>query len=527
MNLQDIRNAIFSQADWAPTQSPDAITRVDLFINRALFQMAQEAPFLFFEETLKIVTIPDKTPDTAAIIAANPVGLPDNLSVVTTDPWVLERNRTGGTAGLIDWDETGRWNSRMIELTDAQDQVHRHRIRDIWTSVVGIGPGGVKNQRLSLYRPWHNVTATTLQYRIYNEAYYLPDDVIEVNSLRLFEAGQNWPLEIIGQFEAEKLSLADTPSQVASGVPRVAYRRGHFQIETPTKAPRLVFNDDDLPVGGWMGPDPAGEFDYVFTYTWGYRDAELQDFGPEQSMLVQPNDARLEPRFESAPSPSAKATLTGIGLGIQIHTPSIDYMQGFGKDGLPGPADPRFQHGGWRKRIYRRRNTVVAASPVLHRATAGEEERESINEYLLLFDIPGYQTLVNDQGLVLADYHRRLRDVHGYEALMLYPRPDRRYEIDVRCIRRPKRLADNSDVPPIHVDAMECLLHRALAFLYESQGNPPLADRALGNYQTDLFTLTKRYSDLRYPAAVLRKRPARAQRVIDSRRSYRRWYNLP
>ena len=522
MNLQDIRNAIFSQADWAPTQSPDAITRVDLFINRALFQMAQEAPFLFFEETLKIATLPDKTPDTAAILAANPVGLPDNLSVVTTDPWVLERNRASGTAGLINWDETGRWNSRMIEITDTQGQIHRHRIRDIWTSVVGIGPGAVENQRLSLYRPWHNVTATALTYRIYNEAYYLPDDVIEVNSLRLFRAGQNWPLEIVGQFEAEEMSLADVPARVASGVPRVAYRRGHFQIETPTKAPRLGLNDA---AGGWTGPDHAGQFDYVFTYTWGYRDGELQDFGPEQSMLVQPNDARFEPRFESAPSPSTQVTLANNVNGVEIFTPSVDYMQGFGKSGAP--TDPRYLHGGWRKRIYRRRNTVLAAAPAQAGMTTGEEERESINEYLLLFDIPGHQTSVVDQGLVLADYHRRLRDVHGYEALMLYPRPDRRYEIDVRCTRRPKRLADNSDVPPLHVDAVECLVHRALVFLYEAQGNPPLADRALQQYQTDLFTLTKRYGDLRYPAEVLRKRPARAQRVIDSRRPYRRWYNLP
>jgi len=512
VNLQEIRNAIFSQADWAPTQSPDAITRVDLFINRALFQMAQEAPFLFFEETLKIATLPDKTPDTAAILAANPVGLPDTLSVVATDPWVLERNRVTTTPGLTLWDATGRWNSRMIEITDAQGQIHRHRIRDIW--VAG------ENERLSLYRPWHNTTATALTYRIYNAAYYLPDDVVEVNSLRLAEAGQNWPLEIVGQFEAEELSLADTPSRVASGVPRVAYRRDHFQIETPTRAPTFTLLDNP---NNWQGPDPAGQFDYVFTYTWGYRDGELQDFGPEQSLLIAPNDARLEPRFESAPSPSLRVTLTDNNSGIELRTPSIDYMQGFGTIG-----DPRYLHGGWRKRIYRRRNTIIDPTGLPNAgATTGEEERESINEYLLLFDIPGNQTVVNDLGLVIPDYHRRLRDVHGYESLMLYPRPDRRYEVDVRCIRRPKRLADNSDVPPIHVDAVECLIHRALAFLYEAQGNAPLADRALGKYQTDLFTLTKRYGDLRYPAEVLRKRPARAQRVIDSRRPYRRWYNLP
>ena len=58
MNLKDIRDAIFSQADWAPTQSTDAKNRVDTFINRAYMQMSEEAPFLFFEQTIPFATMP-------------------------------------------------------------------------------------------------------------------------------------------------------------------------------------------------------------------------------------------------------------------------------------------------------------------------------------------------------------------------------------------------------------------------------------------------------------------------------------
>ena len=44
MNLKEIRNAMFAQADWAPTQSSEAISRANSFINRAYNQLALESP---------------------------------------------------------------------------------------------------------------------------------------------------------------------------------------------------------------------------------------------------------------------------------------------------------------------------------------------------------------------------------------------------------------------------------------------------------------------------------------------------
>mgnify|MGYP003681145482 FL=1 len=69
MNLKEIRNAMFAQADWSPDQSPEAASRVNGFINRAYNQLALEAPFLFFETEAKIATEPD---------VENKVGDPDN-----------------------------------------------------------------------------------------------------------------------------------------------------------------------------------------------------------------------------------------------------------------------------------------------------------------------------------------------------------------------------------------------------------------------------------------------------------------
>tara|TARA_R110000824_G_scaffold384326_1_gene578250 strand:+ start:447 stop:2009 length:1563 start_codon:yes stop_codon:yes gene_type:complete len=518
---------MFSQADWAPKQSADAKTRANEFINRAYFQLTQEAPFLFFEKRVGFATINDETPDTTAIRDLAPASAADTVSVVGTDPWVIKRDLPSTTGGMDLWDTTGRWGGRMIMITDAAGVKHRRMIRGIWTST----GAGSNHQYISLYKPWNNLTDALMDWRIYSEDYYLPDNVIEVNSIRLFKQNQNWPLNIIGQMEAEKLSFGDSPASVVGGLPRAAFRRYHRQIESPTKAPTFVLGGANT----WIGPEPAGEFEYCFTYAWGYRDGDFRDFGPAGPYsAAQTSPSRDEPLWESAPSPILSATTSNRaedpvvynGAAINITTPDIDYMQGFGR-----AADVRYHHGGWRKRIYRRRITVDAINYSggggLPNQMGGAVEQETPDAFVLLADVEGFTTIFVDNGQLLPDYHRRLRDVHGYESVRFYPRPNDRYQVEVRCLLRPDELKDDQDVPEIHPDGIDVLLYRALGFLYEAQGNVELADRSIGRFREALFTLTKRYGDLRYPGEVLLKKPARASRNSDSGRAWRRWYNLP
>jgi len=522
MNLGEIRSAMFSQADWAPKQSEDAKTRANEFINRAYFQLVQEAPFLFFEKRVGFATIEDDTPDTTAIRELNPASAADTVSVggAGADAWVLKRDLPTTTGGLTAWDTTGRWNGRMILITDPHGVEHRRMIREIWTDT--------HVQYISLFQPWNNLTDTLMDWRIYSEDYYLPDNVIEVNSIRLFRQNQNFPLDIIGQMEAEYLSLADSPQSTVGGLPRCAFRRYHRQIESPTSAPVASYGDNNT----WLGPEPAGQFEYCFTYTWGYRDEDFRDFGPSQPYnAAQTEPSRREPLWESSPSPIVSVTTSNKledpivfgGKAIVITTPDIHYMQGFGRNG-----DRRYRRAGWRKRIYRRRITVdpVNYNTLTHTLT-GAVDQETPDAFVLIADIDGHQTAFIDNGQILPDYHRRLREVHGYQSVRLYPRPNERYQVDVRCLLRPEELKDDQDAPEIHTDGIDVLLYRALSFLYESQGNIELADRAIGRFREALFTLTKRYGDLRYPGETLMKRPARSGRIIDTRRAYRRWYNLP
>lgn len=503
---------MFSQADWAPKQSQDAIDRANRFINRAYSQIAQEAPFLFFESRLGFATQADDTPDTAAIQDLNPASAADTVSRVPLDAWVLQRDLPTTTGGLTPWDITGTSRGRMLLVTDPNGVQHRRRIRDIWTDT--------NVQYITLYRPWNNLTDTLMDWRIYTEDYYLPDDVQEVTSLKLFENNQAWPLEILGQLEAENLSFADTPSQIAQGTPRAAFRRPHKQIESPTSAPVPSIT------GAWVGPEPAGEFEYLYTYCWGYRDGDFRDFGPEGPYsAAQATPARREPLWESGPSPIAAATALNDDTNgrVLVGLPDIDYMQGFGRTG-----DRRHHHSGWRKRIYRRRITINEAGYAgLAFTLPGALNQETPDAFYLIGDIDGFNTTFFDDGSILPDYHRRLREINGYQALRMYPRPNRRYVVDIRCIRRPPALKDDSDAPLVHSDAMSLVLYRAIAALYEAQGNIDLADRSLIRYKDLLFTLTKRYGDLRYPGQLLMKKPARAGKITNTRRAWRRWYNLP
>lgn len=521
MNLKDIRTAVFSQADWAPTQANDAIVRVNAFINRAYFQLALEAPFLFFEDSVRFVAKEDYDATAAT----------DLIGVVATDPWVMQRGINvavvAATTGATLWGDATAgggfdpqfWNGRMVEITDAAGITHRRRVREFFNRTVD----EAKFEAFSLYRPWNNVTQTGMDYRFYDEANYLPDDVIEVNSLRLYRGGQNWPLAIAGQMEAEQLSIADLPSQVASGVPRTAYRRGHFQIDAPTIGPDAAAIEK---YGNWAGPEWAGSFKYLITYCWGRRDVDMRSFGPYSSITGNNTEGSLlEPKWESAPSPvSPEATTTNNGFSIYLSIPTPDWAMGFGHSN-----DVRYTHSGFYTRIYRQRTSSDTTNPITsdQSVVGGSVRSPNTDEFFLIAEVDGSVNNWVDAGLIVPDYHRRLREVHGYQAVALYPRPDARYEIDVRCVRRPQKLADDADAPRIHLDGVSCLVQKTLGYLYEAQGNPEMADRAQVRYDRDLIYLTRRYGDLRYPEEPIMKRPARARQVSNSRRPWRRWYNLP
>lgn len=498
-NLAGIRAAIFSQADWAPSNSPVAQDRVDEFINRAYFRMAEEAPFLFFESEIKMAIDPD----------VNKGSNTDLLRVAQTpaaDAWVLETELLAGATGSTSWNSDRIWDGRTIQLYDsAQDRWLKYTIREVWQQS--------NRYRISLDRPWKNNTDTGIDWFIETHEFNIPQDAIEVRSLTLRRNTAMYPLSILGQDSAEWSSLANTGRVVSKGLPRWAFRREHKSLRAPS------FDPVASTAQTWVGPEPTGKFEYRFTYIWGKQEIWFHNPGPLSQDSQTATSSRYQPYLESPPSPKTAQVdnTTDLGGGvynaIEITLPNIDFMLGFDDNPSLGITTARYRRSGIKKRIYRRR---ISEGAVPGGGLGPSIEKP--DDFFLLAEVDGHETTFTDNGFNTPDYGVPLQPVHGYQTVRLWPTPDTNYTVEVRCVRRPKALTDAQDYPVIHEDAMDCLITRALAYLYESQGNAAMAQYSLTAYQENLFALGKRYGDLRSKSRPRRKRPARVRRDVNLRR---------
>jgi len=476
-NLKGIREAVFNQADWAPKQSTVARYRVNEWINRAYNQVAQDAPFLFFDDEIRWAVHEDRVPTDEN----------DTLSVAATgDAWVLETNLSTTNLNLMPWQDDRNWAGRALILTvpgSDPEEVEFIRIREVWTDT---STPFFPKIRVSLERPWHNVTDTSIKYRVVSDEYTFPDDLMELKNASLFEDGSTYPrpLNIVGQSAAEFSAYPHNSEFGSAGVPRVMYRREHQALAAPTQPPATVQETD------WVGPEPTGEFEYLFTYVWGQQEVWSHSPGPETQTVLTGVSERYEPYWESSPSEPSKAQNNIVSVNsVKLTLPNIDFMMGFGD-----AASARYGRSGFRKRIYRRR--LQSSDPTI----------EAPNTFFLLDEVDGLTTTYYDNGSITPDYQRPLREVHGYQTFRLYPRPSKRYRLVLRATRRPRELTDDSDSPYLTKDGIEVLILRTMMFLYESQGNAAMADRAERQYIRALSSLRKRYGDLR-PANKPRRRP--------------------
>lgn len=478
-NLAAIRQLVYDRLDWAPTTSAEQTLRTNRAINRALLQLAKDCPNAYFQGTGWFETQPDGIPtlDTDVLTVA-----------ATGNAWVLETAITQATTSALQIPVDRTWDGRTLHLTDSDDVVHRIIIRSAYDA------GGDKI-RFSLYTPWINITDASIPYRVVTEAYYLPDDVMQVKAVQLMQTGTVYPMDIVGQDQAEQFFWNDSTENVSVGPPVYAYRQSPFKMPSPTRAPVL----DAAGIINWTGTEAGGEFDYCYTYAWGSRKQDWQDPGPAASASTSGAITKYEALWESAPSPILEGVPITYGAdAAYISFPNIEYMQGFGD-----VANARYLHSGWHIRLYRRRNTSVGGS---------FSSVETPNAFFYLDEVPasGFQYI--DNGFALPDYLRPLREIHSYQALMFYPRPDQEYNVKVRYCRRPVTLSDDYDTPMVYPEATDAVILMTCAYMYESQGNMPLRDRMVIDYNAELVTLQNRYGDLRPPGVPLRRRLASAQR---------------
>ena len=125
-----------------------------------------------------------------------------------------------------------------------------------------------------------------------------------------------------------------------------------------------------------------------------------------------------------------------------------------------------------------------------------------------------------DTGAITPDYNRPFREIHGYQTLRFTPIPDKTYAVEMRCVRTPRKLVDDKDVPRIHSDAIPTLINRALQYVYEAMGNEAAKRSAQADYERALYNLTKRYGDARPSSRARKKRVASVHRNLIYRRQF-------
>ena len=508
MNLSDIYQRVFDLADWNPSSSPEAKARVIRFINMSYFQMALDAPYLFFEGMVDMATEPDVDRSNRS----------DTLSVFTNgsdaDPWVLKRNlpTTHHTSPTL-WKVDGTWNGRKIQVQDSEGDWHIHTIRDVWTDST--------YQYVSLLRPFTDTTQTEMRYKIFTDYYYLPPEVMRVNHARTVDGSihSNW--EPISQTEAEEYYLPTNPTDSAvSGYPTQYFRRPPGSLPAPNWTPVAEQSNS------WAGPEPEGTFEYKITYVWGKQDVELGSPGPlaqTSGMASGPGTNRLKPRLESPPSPVSNQQSTGDSSApsaINVSLPDIDFMQGFAEDA----ADlARGGHSGWTKRIYRRRLTSITPAVSVDHMPSYSNNIETSDTFYLLTEVSGSKSFFLDDGELTPDFLSPLRESNLHEAIQIHPRPNSRIRFELRCLMRPTKLVSDTDAPLLKVDGIPALIEAVIAKVLRAEGNGAEATVCEGRYEDWLTRLAKRYDSLR-PASKPTRRLACSPRR--GHRAYaRNWKN--
>lgn len=566
-NLAQLRSQLLDQVDTDPAPSTDFVRRVNSFINRAYTQvLPKDLPFLFFEEEVRFSVSPPVestlATDTVSVESVNifptSIGGPETpmpeLLVVALEP--------GSTPGQVNWPTDRTWDGRDIELISpsTNEVVHRTKIRTVRLEE-SLNPDAVV---VSLLTPVdiESVGQGPFRYRVFDHAFYLPGDLLELRDARFLNSDTLWPIEVIGQRDAEESWFVDDWDARSTGPPRYVFRRGFWQpLRAPARPPEVSVGDPVQTDERWRGPEPPGMFSYCFTLTWGKLDQSQRHPGigllDEQNENYAVTDAipnmtslsrvtgyrnRIKPpRFESGPSPVAGPLTTTVASGttwtgaVKIRLPSTEYAYGYNFYGFTDSTvigDGTFLRtsssmSGMHARIWRRRHTedfenydslgTMSNKMLDAYSIRGLSRLDFDDSFYLLAEVPfplgvneGDHGVFVDTGEITPDYSVRLKPTNGYQGVRWHPQPDATYNIRARVLRRPDSLENDHDSPRLDPIAFDALIYKSLVYFFEHLKEYGAAERAEAKYQAELDSLRQVSGDLRPDHRVIYRRPARS-----------------
>lgn len=413
--------------------------RARRFVDSAYKRVVADCPSALVPDELRI-----KIPGT--YVSGSGSAVTSYIST-TADDVVLEfsSSATSSWSPITD----GSWDGLYwLEITLPDGTLYRCQCREFWTQV----SGGVNHKYVSILYPWTLPALVNAPYRLSPNYIWLRDDILRVVGGQQFGStgGALTAENIVSAIWHDEWSNQNSRQY---GYPRRLRAEKQYQHPSPNLPPVAVEVHELAPPLAWL-PEPTGEFDYCFTYIWGYRDPTQKS--PSGNFI---------PLFESAPSPVSAKVIATAASNILVTLPDIAWELTYN----PTLASLRTGRSGWKKRLYRRRYSVTGGfNPTI----------EHPEVFQMLVDIEDDDTSFTDTGEVIPDYTLRLPETHGYRAWSPWPLPtgETFTEYQLLVQRAAEKLMNDSDAPRIMPACEDALTFYAVAYLARHDKDTPTAE---------------------------------------------------
>jgi hypothetical protein len=500
MNVKGIIDNLQDSLGYAPSQSKTARETFLRIMNRVQLEIVQLAPYLFFEEEMRLLAKPGFDPESTDVLYYR-------------GPNLFRRKAA--------YDPAKKWPSdfqtRTLQIVTPNGIKLDARIRRTFQDT----EGGVQYEFISLFdsifqgdpaAPFNAPPSATQEYPycVYDRNLILPKNLVKLNNVVMSRGSDLWPAKVVEKAEAEYLGYTQRTAYLASSDPYTVWRDGYNVLTPPTAPPKI-----SLKTGNWNQAEPGGEFEYCYTYCFGYL---LPEATKDPHQVAPGNqDVGLNfnyvPFLESAPSPiSEKVTVAYNGVPPELELSNIYYEMGwhtYPGVSTPDPGSQLFY------RIYRRRKAVSGYAS----ATVGPQYIGTTDHFELIATT--LNTTVVDRGS-FPNKRIRLNYNHGNELLGIFPPPNNEYLLTVRGIFVPDILIDDTDTPKIKPEAMELFLALCSAKWYERMQKQSQADKSYLRAGELLKIHAARYGMLMPDSRVIIRRPARG--FLGERQETRVWW---
>lgn len=466
--LADIRNEVRVRLG-LPDRGDSGDTRLNTFINMAVRQMWTELPKQLLYEETRIMAEPSFSTGTISTTSDNRVmSLPYGAGTKNpTAPLATDGSLRGRT---LEYQYDGRFYYR--------------RIQDVYT----VATPSV--QRIVLDSP--NATGAAVgtemsNFRIFTEEYPYPADAQEI--VEVIRDPDNSPFPILeSTFLADLTNYRNSVGFRLEGQPEYYARGSFYQLPSPHYAPKLkVLEVVDKNLTKAWGFDsnqtlqpsygPAGTFEYIVMHVWG-----------RQKQYLNTNEGVLLPFYQSAPSQaSGQATTVWQGGAIEITTPDIDYVYGYG----PDTTALSYHHHGVEKWFFRRRIATEATTGSVHGTQV-----ENDSTYYLWRVTEGYETTTIDRGDDdPVDRRITLKATNGHFHIRFDRSISDETPILLRLFRRPPQLTFDTDTPRLPPDCYDALYALVASMVVgDRDGEPSRKAFYMEEYKMHLTRLRRTYN---------------------------------